>query len=54
MDVALGVIVALFAVILAFVWRQWANDRLAATLFIPYAGWVGFATLLNVSLLRLN
>jgi benzodiazapine receptor len=54
MDVALGVIVALFAVILAFVWRQWANDRLASALFIPYAGWVGFATLLNISLLRLN
>ncbi|MBR0969161.1 MULTISPECIES: TspO/MBR family protein [Bradyrhizobium] len=54
MDVALGVIVALLAVILAFVWRRWQTDRLAAMLFIPYAGWVGFATLLNMSLLRLN
>jgi tryptophan-rich sensory protein len=54
MDVALGVIVALFAVIVAFVWRQWTTDRLAAALFIPYAGWVSFAAVLNASLLHLN
>jgi tryptophan-rich sensory protein len=54
MDVALGVIIALFAVIVAFIWQRWTTDRLAATLFIPYAAWVGFATLLNMSLLLLN
>lgn len=53
-DVALGVIVALFVVIAAFIWRQWTADRLAASLFLPYAGWVAFATLLNLSLLLLN
>ncbi|WP_439368052.1 TspO/MBR family protein [Bradyrhizobium sp. DASA03120] len=54
MDVALGVIVALFIAIAAFVWRQWTADRLAAALFLPYAGWVVFAMSLNISLLLLN
>jgi translocator protein len=54
MDVALGVIIALFVVIAAFVWRQWTADRIAALLFLPYAGWVAFATSLNLSLLLLN
>jgi tryptophan-rich sensory protein len=54
MDMALGVIIALFAVIVAYIWQRWTTDRLAAALFIPYAAWVGFATLLNMSLLLLN
>ncbi len=54
MDAALGVIVALLVVIAAFVWRQWNADRLAALLFLPYAGWVAFAASLNLSLLLLN
>ena len=53
-DVALAVIVALFSTILAFIWRQWQVDRTAALLFIPYAVWVGFATILNTSLFALN
>ena len=53
-DVALAVIVALFSSILAFIWRQWQVDRTAALLFIPYAAWVGFATILNTSLFALN
>jgi translocator protein len=52
--VALAVIVALLSTILAFVWRQWRVDRTAALLFIPYAAWVGFATILNTSLFLLN
>ena len=51
---ALAVIVALFSTILAFVWRQWQADRAAALLFVPYAAWVGFAAILNISLFLLN
>jgi len=36
-DVALAVIVLLFASILAFVWNRWRADRAAALLFLPYA-----------------
>ncbi|GGI31040.1 TspO/MBR family protein [Bradyrhizobium guangdongense] len=54
MDIALGVIIAMFVAIVAFVRRQWSADRLAALLFLPYAGWVAFAMLLNLSLLLLN
>lgn len=53
-DVALVVIVALFAVIISYVWRQWQDDRVAALLFIPYAAWIGFATILNTAVLLLN
>lgn len=53
-DIALAVIVGLFAAIVTFVLRQWSVDRLAALLFIPYAAWVGFATVLNAALLMLN
>ncbi len=52
--VALAVIVALLVVILGFVITQWRTDRIAAALFVPYAGWVAFATLLNASIWRLN
>ena len=54
MDVALGVIAAMLAAIVAFIWRQWTTDRLAASLFLPYAAWVAFAMTLNLSLLLLN
>ena len=51
---ALAVIVALLFTILAFIWRQWQPDRKAALLFVPYAVWVGFATILNMSLFLIN
>ena len=54
MDVALGVIAAMLVAIVAFIWRQWTTDRLAASLFLPYAAWVAFAMTLNLSLLLLN
>lgn len=53
-DIALAVIIALFVTIVAFVRLRWHADRSAALLFIPYAAWVGFATILNVALLLLN
>ncbi|MGY3233165.1 benzodiazapine receptor [Bradyrhizobium sp. USDA 4448] len=54
MDVALGVAAAMFVVIVAFIWRQWTADRLGALLFLPYAAWLAFAMVLNLSLLLLN
>ncbi|SRR4051794_18100807 len=53
-DVALALILALLALILAFIGLQWTADRSAALLFVPYAAWVAFATALNAALLRLN
>jgi translocator protein len=41
-------------VIVAFIWLQWRENRVAAALFVPYAAWVAFASLLNFSLYRLN
>jgi tryptophan-rich sensory protein len=48
------VIVPLLAAILAFIRTSWDRDRISALLFVPYAAWVGFATLLNLSLFVLN
>lgn len=53
-DAALAIMVALFAVIIAFIWRQWHDDQAAALLFMPYAAWVGFATILNTAVVLLN
>jgi tryptophan-rich sensory protein len=50
----LFVIVALLVVILCFIVERWRRDGIAALLFIPYAAWVSFATLLNASIVYLN
>lgn len=52
--IGLSVIVLLLGLILLFIVLQWQANRLAALLFIPYAAWVAFASLLNFSLYRLN
>lgn len=54
MGAALMVIVAMLAAIAAFIAVRWNADRVSALLFVPYAAWVAFATLLNASLLMLN
>jgi translocator protein len=51
---ALVIILVLLALIYVFIARIWTLDRIAAWLFVPYAAWVSFATLLNASLWWLN
>jgi tryptophan-rich sensory protein len=51
---ALVVILALLVVILLLIGRNWHRDRLSAWLLMPYAAWVGFATVLNASIAVLN
>jgi translocator protein len=51
---ALAIIVLLLATIATFIAMAWHRQRTAAYLFVPYVAWVGFATLLNVSLFVLN
>jgi translocator protein len=54
MALGLATILTMLAVIVAFIWLQWRENRVAAALFVPYATWVAFASLLNFSLYRLN
>ncbi|CCM74060.1 TspO/MBR family protein [Rhizobium mesoamericanum] len=54
LSASLVIIVLLLALILAFSANRWNSDRTAALLFVPYAAWVGFATLLNASIVYLN
>jgi tryptophan-rich sensory protein len=48
------VIVPLLVTIIVFIRMSWNMDRLSAWLFVPYLAWVGFATLLNLSIVMLN
>ncbi len=51
---ALLIILLLFAAILALIAACWQHDRVARWLFLPYAAWVGFASVLNGEIWRLN
>jgi tryptophan-rich sensory protein len=51
---ALAEIVVLLLAILATLALFWRIDRAAGWLMVPYAAWVGFATLLTAALWRLN
>lgn len=51
---ALAVILPMLLAILAFIALTWDRDRFASLLFVPYAAWVAFATLLNGSIWWLN
>lgn len=48
------IIIPMLALIALFIQRSWNKDRISALLFLPYVAWVGFATLLNLSLFILN
>lgn len=50
----LVVIIPMLVAILAFAWFSWNQDRISGWLFVPYIAWVGFATLLNLSIVVLN
>jgi len=51
---ALAISVLMWAAILAFIALTWNRDRVSALLFVPYAAWVTFATVLNASIWWLN
>lgn len=51
---AFAVILGILALTLAFIAQRWSRDRLSAWLFVPYAAWVGFASVLNLSIALLN
>lgn len=48
------VIFPLLIVILALIRVRWWQDRFSALMFLPYALWVGFASLLNMAIVTLN
>jgi benzodiazapine receptor len=51
---ALVVVAALLVMVLWTIRLTWRFDRIAAWMLVPYAAWVGFATILNAAILRLN
>lgn len=51
---AFVVIVAIDALVLAFIANRWSRDRLSAWMFVPYAAWVLFASALNLAIGILN
>lgn len=51
---ALVVVLALLATILAFIAAARHVDRISAWLFVPYAAWVAFASLLNGAIWTMN
>lgn len=53
-DLALAVILLLLCSIVGFIVTAWRLDRVASCLFILYAVWVSFASLLNASIFGLN
>lgn len=53
-ELALAVIAGMLVTITAFMAKARSIDRISALLFIPYLAWVGFASLLNLSIAWLN
>lgn len=51
---ALLVIALMDLAVLAFMWLAWPRDKAAFWLFVPYAGWLCYATLLNSAIFMLN
>lgn len=51
---ALVVLAAMLALIVLFIRLTWNRDRISAISFLPYAVWVAFAGLLNLSIWWLN
>ena len=53
-ELALVIIAALLITILMFIANRWRGDRVSALLFVPYAAWVAFASVLNAAIVVLN
>ena len=53
-DLALVKIVVLLLSIAVMIGLFWSVSRLAALLLVPYLAWVGFATVLNAAIWKLN
>jgi len=51
---ALCIILLLLVTIWAFIGRTWRVERTVAWLFLPYALWVAFASILNAGIFVLN
>lgn len=51
---ALVIVLGMLVSILAFIVTRWHADRVSALLFLPYAAWVAFASVLNASIVALN
>lgn len=51
---AFAIIITILALIVGFIAVTWKADRVSALLFVPYAAWVAFASLLNLSIAVLN
>ena len=50
-----AVVLTMLVLIIAFIYVAWENgDQVSAWLFVPYAAWVTFASILNISLAWLN
>lgn len=54
LGLALAIVLSLLVSIVAFIALTWRDDRPSAYMFVPYAAWVAFASLLNASILVLN
>lgn len=52
--IAFAEILVLFSLVLVTGCFLWRADRVAGLLFLPYAAWVAFASLLNGAIWRLN
>lgn len=53
-DRALAVVLLLLVAALAFIRAAWSVDRVAASLFLPYAAWVAYASVLNAAILVMS
>jgi translocator protein len=54
MGIALIVILLMLVTILAFIAASWRREHVSALLFMPYAAWAVFASLLNASIFAMN
>jgi translocator protein len=52
--IALLIVLLLLGTIGSFIALSWRQDRLTAWLFVPYAAWVAFASVLNGAIYWLN